>query len=44
MRLGRFRTRFTFLWLLLLDPRLLRADLRTVWSDVTSDATMMAGR
>jgi hypothetical protein len=43
LRLGRFRTRFTFLWLLLSDSRLLRAYLRTVWSGVTNDTTMMAG-
>jgi hypothetical protein len=44
MRLEGFRASFIFLWLLLLDPRLLRVNLRIVWSDVTSDVTMMAGR
>jgi hypothetical protein len=37
-------TDFFFLWLLLLDLRLLSLDLRTVWSDVTNDAAMMVGR
>jgi hypothetical protein len=44
MRLGRFRARLTCLWFLLLDPRFLRTDLRTMWLDVSRDTTMMAGR
>jgi hypothetical protein len=44
MKLGRFRARFTLLWLLLLDPRFLRADLRAVLSDVIDDAAVMIGR
>jgi hypothetical protein len=44
MSLGRSSAEFTFLWLLRLDPRLLRVDLRTVWSKLTSDTTVMAGR
>jgi len=31
MRLGRFRARLTYLWLLLLDPMLLMPDLMTMW-------------
>jgi hypothetical protein len=44
MSLGRFKAKFIFLWLLLLDLRLLRVVMRTVWYDVTSDVTMMVGR
>jgi hypothetical protein len=44
MKLGRSSAKFTLLWLLLLNPRLLRVDLRIVCSDVTKDATMVAGR
>jgi hypothetical protein len=44
MRLGKSRTRFTFLWLLLLDLGLLSMDLWTMRSNVTVGATMMAGR
>jgi hypothetical protein len=42
MRLGRFRARLTYFWLLLLDPRLLMLDLMTVWPDVSYDTTVMA--
>jgi hypothetical protein len=44
MRLERFRARLTCLWLLLLNLRLLRSDLRTVWPDVPRGATMMTCR
>jgi hypothetical protein len=44
MNLGRSSAKFTLLWLLLIDPRFLRVDLWTVWSDVTRDATMVVGR
>jgi hypothetical protein len=44
MRLGRFRARLTYLWLLLLNSRLLMPDLMTVWPDVPCDTTVMAGR
>jgi hypothetical protein len=44
MRLGRFRARLIYLWLLLLDLRLLMLDLMTVWPDVSYDTTTMAGR
>jgi hypothetical protein len=44
MRVGRFRARLTCLWLLLLDSRLPMPDLMTVWLDVSSDTTLMAGR
>jgi hypothetical protein len=44
MRLGTFRAILICLWLLLLDPRLLMPDLMTVWSNVSCDTTMMAGR
>jgi hypothetical protein len=44
IRPGRFRARLTYLWLLLLYPRLLGTYLRTLWPDVPRDATMMAGR
>jgi hypothetical protein len=44
MRLGSFRARFSCLWLLLLDLRFLRTDLRIVWIDVPRDTTMMVGR
>jgi hypothetical protein len=44
MRLGRFRARLTYLWLLLLDSRLLMPDLMTVWPDVSCDTAVMAGR
>jgi hypothetical protein len=42
MRLGRFRARLSYLWLLVLDPRL--PNLITVWPDVSYDTTVMAGR
>jgi hypothetical protein len=44
MRLGRIRARLTFLWLLLLDPRHLRSDLRTMWPNVPRGATMVTCR
>jgi hypothetical protein len=44
MRLGRFRARLTCLWLLLLDSRFLRTDLRIVWLDMPRDTTMIASR
>jgi hypothetical protein len=44
IRLGRIRARFTFLWLLLLDPRLLSSDLRTVLPNMPRDATKMTCR
>jgi hypothetical protein len=44
MRLGRLRTRLTYLWLLLLDLRLLMSDLMTLRPDVFCDTTVMAGR
>jgi hypothetical protein len=39
MRVGRFRARLTYLWLLFLDPRLLISDLRTMWHDVPRGVT-----
>jgi hypothetical protein len=44
MRLGRSKAIFAFLWLLLIDSRLLRVDLRAMLSDVTGDAAVMTGR
>jgi hypothetical protein len=44
MRLGRFRARLTYLWLLFLDPRLLMPDLLTVWPNMSCDTIVMVGR
>jgi hypothetical protein len=44
MRLGRMRARFTFLWLLLFDPRLLSSDPRIVWPNVPKGSTMVTCR
>jgi len=43
-RHGRLRTSFTFFWIILLSPRSLRANLKTVWSSITSDTTVKASR
>jgi hypothetical protein len=44
MRLGWIRVRFTFLWLLLLDPGFLSSNLRTVWPIVPRDAIKITCR
>jgi hypothetical protein len=44
MNLESSSAEFTLLLLLLLDPKLLRVDLWTMWFNVTRGATMVAGR